>query len=93
MVVREALQGLLWAPSGVFDPEGNDEILDLGRRSVGDAIGRGRPVLEASGAIGVIPLDPLVGGLARDLVAIGQLGNAEQILLDVQDESHSFGHG
>src|SRR5690606_27575845 len=71
----------------------HDHRLDLGRGPVRLVVTCVGSVGERVGAVGAVAVDPLVGGLARDAGAGGELRNGEGSLSVEGDELGSFEHG
>ena len=78
-------------PAAGSDPTGLFEDVGWGR--VGAAVGPVRAVLEAFRTEGLVPVDPLVGGLAANAVSVAELGDGEATALPLHDELLPFGHG
>jgi hypothetical protein len=66
---------------------------DLGRSLMRTPVGAPGQVPEASGSFGLVPIDPLVPGLAADPVPVTELRDAQKVTLVIADKPHLLIHG
>ena len=87
------LQQLLGSPAGMPPASLEQSLGDLGRSLMRTGVGAPGQVRQASGSFGLVPIDPLVPGLAADPVPVTELRDTQQLTLVIADKPHLLIHG
>jgi hypothetical protein len=88
----EAAEDLACSPTGSLPAELEGSFEDVGRCGVRGRMGPVGAVFEAIRPVDLVALEPLVAGLAADVVTPAELGVREQTSLGLDDELLAFGH-
>ena len=87
------LQQFLGSPAGMPPASLEQGLGDLGRSLMGTRVRTPGQVPQARGSFGLVPIDPLVPGLAADPVPVAELRDAQQVTLVIAYELHLLIHG